>query len=131
MFFSHRRILSLPVSPGSLSFQSSRKGTPTYSLFPHLFIVAHQRVAFAYEAGPTGYGLYDGLVAQEFRCLIASPSMIPKAPGQRVKTNRLDSVGLTENLRGGQLKGIHVPSPLYRELRHLTQLRDTFVNGMA
>src|SRR5437773_565818 len=40
MFFSHRRILSLPVSPGSLSFQSSRKGTPTYSPFPHLFIVA-------------------------------------------------------------------------------------------
>src|SRR5436853_3737851 len=34
----------------------------------------NQRVAFAYEAGPTGYGLYDGLVAQEFRCLIASPS---------------------------------------------------------
>src|SRR2546428_12654376 len=57
--------------------------------------------------------------------------MIPKAPGQRVKTNRLDSVGLSENLRGGQLKGIHVPSPLYRELRHLTQLRDTFVNEMV
>src|SRR3989442_5121656 len=91
----------------------------------------NQRVAFAYEAGPTGYGLYDGLVAQEFRCLIASPSMIPKAPGQRVKTNRLDSVGLSENLRGGQLKGIHVPSPLYRELRHLTQLRDTFVSEMV
>src|SRR6266508_3803436 len=43
----------------------------------------NQKVAFAYEAGPTGYGLYDGLVAQDFRCLIASPSMIPKAPGQR------------------------------------------------
>ena len=91
----------------------------------------NQRVAFAYEAGPTGYGLYDGLVAQEFRCLIASPSMIPKTPGQRVKTNRLDSIGLSENLRGGQLKRIHVPSPLYRELRHLTQLRDTFVNEMV
>jgi transposase len=90
-----------------------------------------QKVIFAYEAGPTGYGLYDGLVAQDFRCLIASPSMIPKAPGQRVKTNRLDSVGLSENLRGGQLKGIHVPSPLYRELRHLTQLRDTFVSEMV
>jgi len=34
-------------------------------------------------------------------------------------------------LRGGQLKGIHVPSPLYRELRHLTQLRDTFVSEMV
>jgi transposase len=87
-----------------------------------------QKVAFAYEAGPTGYGLYDGLVAQEYRCLIAAPSMIPKAPGQRVKTNRLDSRGLSENLRGGQLKSIHVPSPLYRELRHLTQWRDTMVS---
>jgi len=92
---------------------------------------ADQKVAFAYEAGPTGYGLYDGLVAQSYPCLIASPSMIPKAPGQRVKTNRLDSRGLSENLRGGQLKSIHVPSALYRELRHLTQLRDTFVSEMV
>jgi len=90
-----------------------------------------QKVAFAYEAGPTGYGLYDGIVAQDYPCLIASPSMIPKAPGQRVKTNRLDSRGISENLRGGQLKSIHVPAVLYRELRHLTQLRDTFVSAMV
>jgi len=90
-----------------------------------------KKVAFAYEAGPTGYGLYDRLVAQQYPCLIASPSMIPKAPGQRVKTNRLDSRGLSENLRGGQLKSIHVPSAVYRELRHLTQLRDTFVSEMV
>jgi transposase len=90
-----------------------------------------KKVAFAYEAGPTGYGLYDGLEAQAYKCLIASPSMIPKAPGQRVKTNRLDSRGISENLRGGQLKSIHIPSPLYRELRHLTQLRDTLVSEMV
>ena len=87
-----------------------------------------KKVAFAYEAGPTGYGLYDGIVAEDYSCLIAAPSMIPKAPGQRVKTNRLDSRTLSENLRGGQLKSIHVPSPLYRELRHLTQLRDVLVS---
>jgi len=69
-----------------------------------------QKVAFAYEAGPTGYGLYEGLVAQEYRCLLASPAMIPKAPGHRGKTNRLDSRGLSENLRGGQLTSIPVPS---------------------
>ena len=90
-----------------------------------------KKVAFAYEAGPTGYGLYDGWVAQQYLCLIASPSMIPKAPGQRVKTNRLDSRGLAENLRGGQLKSIHVPTTLYRELRHLTQLRDALVSEMV
>lgn len=91
----------------------------------------NQQVAFAYEAGPTGYGLYDGIVSEGYRCLIASPSMIPRAPGQRVKTNRLDGRGLSENLRGGQLKSIHIPSEVYRELRHLTQLRDTFVSEMA
>lgn len=90
-----------------------------------------QQVAFAYEAGPTGYGLYDGLVAHAYPCVIAAPAMIPKAPGQRVKTNRLDSRRLAENLRGGQLQSIHVPSPVYRELRHLTQLRDTLVSEVV
>ena len=92
---------------------------------------AGQQVAFAYEAGPTGYGLYDGLVAHGAPCVVAAPSMIPKAPGQRVKTNRLDSRGLSETLRGGHLKSIHVPAPSYRELRHLTQLRDTFVSELV
>jgi transposase len=87
-----------------------------------------QKVAFAYEAGPTGYGLYDGIVGQGYPCLIAAPAMIPRAPGQRVKTNRLDGISLSENLRGGQLKSIHVPTPIYRELRHLVQLRDTVVS---
>src|SRR5438132_3627588 len=90
-----------------------------------------QKIAFVYEAGPTGYGLYDGLAAQAYPCLIAAPSMIPRAPGQRVKTNRLDSKALSENLRGGQLKSIHVPSPIYRQLRHLTQLRDVLVSELA
>src|SRR5438445_2312020 len=92
---------------------------------------ADQKVAFVYEAGPTGYGLYDGLAAQGYPCLIAAPSMIPRAPGQRVKTNRLDSKALSENLRGGQLKSIHVPSPIYRQLRHLTQMRDVLVSELA
>jgi transposase len=92
---------------------------------------ADQKIAFVYEAGPTGYGLYDGLAARGYSCLIAAPSMIPRAPGRRVKTNRLDSRGLSESLRGGQLKSIHVLSPIYRELRHLTQLRDTMVRQAA
>src|SRR5678815_2630096 len=66
-----------------------------------------------------------------YPCLIVAPSMIPKAPGQRVKTNRLDSKALSESLRGGQLKSIHIPSPTYRQLRHLTQLRDVLVSELA
>ena len=92
---------------------------------------ADQKIAFVYEAGPTGYGLYDGLAAEGYRCLIAAPSMIPRAPGKRVKTNRLDSRALSEGLRGGQIQSIHIPSAVYRELRHLTQLRDTMVRQVA
>jgi transposase len=53
--------------------------------------------------------------------------MVPQAAGCRVKTNRLDSQKLAASLRGGQLQSIHVPSQPYRQLRHLTQRRDTFV----
>jgi len=45
-----------------------------------------QRLAFVYEAGPTGFGLYDELVAEGHPCLVVAPPMVPTAPGNRVKT---------------------------------------------
>lgn len=90
-----------------------------------------QRLAFVYEAGPTGFGLYDELVTEGHPCLVVAPSMVPQAPGVRVKTNRLDSKKLSVALRGGELRSIHVPAPKYRELRHLVQLRDTQVQQLT
>jgi transposase len=90
-----------------------------------------QRVAFVYEAGPTGFGLHDALVAAGHACLVVAPAMVPTARGQRVKNNRLDATKLSENLRGGQLRSIHVPSFTYRDLRHLVQLRDTHVKQLT
>lgn len=90
-----------------------------------------QRLAFVYEAGPTGFGLYDELVAAGHPCLVVAPPMVPTAPGTRVKTNRLDSRKLSTALRGGELKSIHVPAAKYRELRHLVQLRDTHVQQLT
>jgi transposase len=109
-----RRSLRLPYSATQLL-------NYTWKHFPG------QRVAFVYEAGPTGFGLHDELTAASHPCLVVAPSMVPTAPGQRVKTNRLDSNKLSEGLRGGQLRSIHVPATSYRELRHLVQLRDTQV----
>jgi transposase len=109
-----QRSLSLPYSAQQLL-------NYTHKHFPG------QRLAFVYEAGPTGFGLHDELTAAQHPCLVVSPSMVPSAPRKRVKTNRLDSKKLSEGLRGGQLQGIHVPPQIYRELRHLVQLRDTQV----
>ncbi|HKO44628.1 MAG TPA: IS110 family transposase [Pyrinomonadaceae bacterium] len=113
-----RRSLSMPHSANQL-LNYTRK---------HF---AGQRVAFVYEAGPTGFGLYDELTAAQHHCLVVSPSSVPTAPRNKVKTNRLDSKKLSEGLRGGQLTGIHVPPQIYRELRHLVQLRDTQVAQLS
>ncbi|HEU5238615.1 MAG TPA: IS110 family transposase [Pyrinomonadaceae bacterium] len=92
---------------------------------------ADKRIAFVYEAGPTGFGLHDELQANDHTCLVVTPSTIPTEPGKRVKTNRLDSKNLSVRLRGGELRGVHVPSRPYRELRHLVQLRDTHTRQLA
>jgi transposase len=42
----------------------------------------------AYEAGPTGYGLARELERRGVECVVATPSKIPRAPGERVKTDR-------------------------------------------
>ncbi|MBA3255554.1 MAG: IS110 family transposase [Pyrinomonadaceae bacterium] len=92
---------------------------------------SQQRVAFVYEAGPTGFGLYDAITAEGHPCLVVAPSMVPTAPGNRVKTNRLDSRKLSQGLRAGDLHSIHVPARPYRELRHLVQLRDTHIRQLS
>lgn len=87
---------------------------------------AQKRLAYAYEAGPTGYGLYDHLIAQGEHCLMINPASLQKAANDRVKTNRLDSQRIAEQLKSGNLKGIRIPTEPYRHLRHLVQLRQVY-----
>ena len=49
-----------------------------------------KRIAFVYEAGPTGFGLYDAIVAGGHTCLVVAPQAVPTPRGKRVRTNRLD-----------------------------------------
>ncbi len=90
-----------------------------------------KKVIFAYEAGPTGFVLYDKLKEEKYKCLVLAAANIPTVAGQKVKTNRLDSKKISENLRGGQLESIHIPSESYRQLRHLVQMRDIFVKELS
>ena len=48
-------------------------------------------VRAAYEAGPTGYGLARELAKRRVECVVAAPSKIPRASGDRVKTDRRDA----------------------------------------
>jgi transposase len=71
----------------------------------------HPRLAFAYEAGPTGYGLQRQITALGHACAVVAPSLIPKCPGERVKTNRRDALTLAKLHRAGELTPVWVPDP--------------------
>jgi transposase len=43
-------------------------------------------VRVAYEAGPTGYGLARELAKRRVECVVAAPSKIPRATGDKIKT---------------------------------------------
>ena len=43
---------------------------------------------FCYEAGPFGYFLHRRLLGWGHACDVVAPSLIPKRPGERVKTDR-------------------------------------------
>jgi transposase len=87
----------------------------------------YERLSFCYEAGPTGYGLYRQITSLGQECLVAAPSLIPKKPGNRVKTNRRDAVGLVKSLRAGELTAVWVPDRHHEAMRDLTRARDAAV----
>jgi transposase len=66
-------------------------------------------VRAAYEAGPTGYGLARELERRNVACVVAAPSKIPRAPGERVKTDRRDAELLVRLLLAGKLHPVRVP----------------------
>lgn len=91
----------------------------------------NQRVVLVYEAGPTGFGLADDLLTAGYPCMMVNPAQVPTAKGQRVRTNRLDAQKLAYQLRGGELKGILVPSLIYRQLREYVTLRKMHMTDSA
>src|SRR5215213_10016843 len=84
----------------------------------------YRRLLFCYEAGPTGYGLQRQICALGPDCAVVAPSLIPKRPGERVKTNRRDALTLARLHRAGELTAIWVPDPGHEAVRELVRARD-------
>ena len=87
----------------------------------------HAALTFAYEAGPTGYGLYRQIKSLGHDCIVVAPSLIPQKPGDRVKTNRRDALSLVRQLRAGDLTAVWVPDPHHEAVRDLTRARGAAV----
>lgn len=81
-------------------------------------------VRVAYEAGPTGYGLARACAGAGIACTVAAPSKIPRASGDRLKTDRRDAERLARLLRLGELVAVRVPDPLEEAARDLVRARE-------
>jgi transposase len=82
------------------------------------------RLAVAYEAGPTGYTLQRQLRSMSIECIVVAPSLIPIRPGERIKTDRRDAAKLARLLRSGDLVPVWVPDEAGEALRDLVRARD-------
>lgn len=85
---------------------------------------AGEVVSYCYEAGPCGYGIYRQITQSGHDCQVVAPSLIPRRPGDRVKTDRRDSEALARLHRAEELTSVWVPDEEQEAMRDLTRARE-------
>lgn len=82
-------------------------------------------VRVCYEAGPCGYALARQLEgAAELVCEVVAPALIPRKPGDRVKTDRRDARKLCELYAAGLLTSVRVPDEAQEAVRDLCRCHE-------
>jgi transposase len=84
-----------------------------------------------YEAGPTGFELARLLHSMDLRCEVIAPSLIPRAPGDKVKTDRRDCRRLARLHRAGELVAIRIPTLQEEAVRDLCRTRADMVQDLT
>ena len=85
---------------------------------------------FCYEAGPCGYGIQRQMAAAGHDCVVVAPSLIPRKPGDRIKTDRRDAINLAGLHRAGALTAVWVPDPAHEAVRDLVRARLAAVRSL-
>jgi transposase len=83
-----------------------------------------EQLRACYEAGPTGFVLYWQLAQLGVECTVVAPTLVPKKPGDRVKTDRRDALKLARSHRSGDLTAVWVPDEVSEALRDLVRQRE-------
>jgi transposase len=85
---------------------------------------------FCYEAGPCGYGIQRQLAGMGHDCAVVAPSLIPRKPGERIKTDRRDAANLAKLHRAGELTPVWVPDQAHEAIRDLVRARQAAVRTL-
>ncbi|NWL16168.1 IS110 family transposase [Pseudoalteromonas sp. Scap03] len=85
---------------------------------------------FVYEAGPCGYWIYRLITSLGHCCYVVAPSLIPKKPGEKIKTDKRDALKLTKLLKSEDLTPIYVPEPEDEAVRDLSRAREVAMKDL-
>ncbi len=107
-----------------IEWQIANQPNSVARLVKKLRKLAPGEVELFYEAGPCGFSLHRRLNREDgFYCVVVAPSLIPRKPGERIKTDRRDGRKLMELGRAGLLTEVHAPTPSDEALRDLSRAR--------
>jgi len=83
------------------------------------------KVEFCYEAGVCGFTLKRRIEHYDCHRSVIAPSLIPRKPDERVKTDRRDAIKFLMFSKAGLLTEVHAPDEHQEAARELTRLRET------
>lgn len=127
---AHKQFINVAVrTPGSgvfVEWKVTNEPTAVKKLAKKLVRLAKgSEVRCCYEAGPCGYALQRQMMeAASVVVEVIAPSLIPRKPGERVKTDRRDARKLSEMLQAGLLTEVRPPTEEAEAMRDLFRCRD-------
>ena len=120
----HARSIAAAAIDGVTGELFQTKLSPSYDHVRSWITDLPGPVAVAYEAGPTGFGLYRELRKGGIRCEVVAPSKLQRPSGDRVKTDAKDAVHLAKLLRLDEYTPVSIPSIDQEAARDLVRARE-------
>jgi len=114
----------LPGHEAPLQWETVNDAAAVRRLTTQLRRRATGEIYCCYEAGPCGFTPQRQLAAAGVACTVIAPSLIPRKPGERIKTDRRDARKLAELLRAGLLTAVRPPTPAEEAARDLCRTRE-------
>lgn len=130
----HKETITAAIAEGGRNGEVRQAGTITNDLHALEKLLSRVRggqertLHVCYEAGPCGFVIARRLKQLGVECVVVAPSLIPKQPGDRIKTDRRDAEKLARLLRAGDLTPVYVPAATDEAIRDLCRARTDAVD---
>lgn len=121
----HKIALHYPCQEEVVEFTINNTARDIKKMVNKITRHAPGKVEFCYEAGVCGFNLKRRIEQLGCRCSVIAPSLVPRKPGERVKTDRRDVRKLLVMFKAGLLTEVHAPDEHKEAARELTRLRET------